>query len=183
MKPLLLSLLLAVTANAQRSGSDLGINANYDRFKNTTILKLTESLMPKRNGYVLLHFIAEFDGQGVNTKVPKRIAIMIESFTEDWYFLKSEHTLRAIRDGERYELGRMVSARSDVVRAGAVNLGAGSAFMTNRGVIEVLSLSLSREVISDLAQSDKLEIQVGPFEAEITSIQRESIKEWLALFH
>src|SRR5690242_7766976 len=99
---LLLTLLFCSTATAQTS--DLGIGSRYDRFKDETTYRLTESLMPDRAGYVLLSFETVYKGANPRLKRPSAATIILESYTDNWYFLKTDNTFRFIQDGQRASL-------------------------------------------------------------------------------
>lgn len=165
MKPLLLILALAVSASAQRS--DLGINVSYDRFRDESVVKLTESLMPDRPGYVLLSFVVTTKGKDLQHVRPKSATLVIHSYTDEWYFLKTNNTLRIIQDGERYEIGKLDIVDSEVLSS---------------GVTELLAREVPFTTIEKLSQASKLEIQVGRYEAEIKPDAVKNIKRWVAWF-
>lgn len=167
MKALLLTLALAVTVSAQKSGHDLGLNVTYDKFKDESAVKLTESLMPDRPGYVLLSLVAVIKGQDIERVRPKTVYLVLESFTDQWYFLKTDNTLRIIQDGKRYEVGKFERANSDTSRS---------------GVFETLVLEVPFAVVGRLTRAEKLKIQVGKYESEIKPTAIRNMKRWADWF-
>ena len=167
MKTLILIIALAVGAHAQNSASDLGINASYDKFKDISTVKLTESLFPDRPGYVLLSVVAQIKGQDIEHTPPHSVAIAILSFTDEWYFLKTDNTLRVIQDDQRYELGKMERVDSEVVRG---------------GVRELLVIKIPFSAVEKLSKGNRVEIQVGRYEAALNPSAIINLKNWVKLF-
>lgn len=166
MKTLLLILAIAVFPPAQINR--LGITTEYDKFRDVTIVKNSQSIMPVRPGFVLFETVASIRGKYTTGAVPREVALVIESHSDEWVFLGQSSVLRVLyNDSERYALGTMKRVSGDVV---------------GRGVVEILYLEVSIGAIEKLVKADSLEIQVGPLESEIKPEQRASIKEWLALF-
>lgn len=165
MKALLLLLALTLPAIAQTS--DIGVTSvDYDRFKDITTVRLTESLMPDRPGYVLLTVLGTLKGKEIKGP-PDHVALIITSVTPDWYFLRSQNILRVIQDEERYTLGEMKRDNSEVLRG---------------QVLEQLVLEVPFSAIKKLAKAKKIEIQVGPYESEINPSAIDNLKEWLSRF-
>lgn len=165
MKALLLLIALAFSVPGQTS--DIGvISSDYDRFRDITTVRLTESLMPDRPGYVLLSVLGTVKGPKVSGP-PDQIVIVITSVTDDWYFLRSQNILRVIQDEDRYTLGEMKRENSEVLRG---------------KVLEQLVLEVPLSAIKRLVKATKLEIQVGPYESEIKPAAIENLKEWLSRF-
>lgn len=167
MKALLFILLLAASVFAQKSGSDLGINASYDKFLDITTVELTESLPPDRPGYVLFSVAASVKGENIEHTPPHSTTIFIHSFTDDWYFLKTDTTLRVIQDGQRYQLGRMKRVHAQVATS---------------GVHELLALEVSFAAVQRLSRGSKIEIRVGRYEVELKPSAIENIKAWVKWF-
>lgn len=174
MKPLLLILLLCFSLSAQTihlsSGKTirLGVSSEYDKFSDTTVIKNSQSILPVRPGYVLFDAVASLRGKYEQGITPREVAIIIESRSDGWVFLGQSTALRVLaNDSERYSLGEMQRISGDVV---------------GREVVEVLYLAVSLDAIDKLASANELEIQIGPLESEIKPEQRQSTKEWLALF-
>lgn len=159
MKPLLI-LLLAIAPF-----QDIGVGSDYDRFKDERSSRITESLIPDKNGYVLFSLLAIT--KGPQLKRPETVAIAVTSHTEEWYFLKSDTTLRVIRDEKREELGEMDVVTSKVVQ---------------RGVVEQLLIRVPFNVAERLVNSKVLEIQVGRYEAKFSDEQLSRLKEWMDHF-
>lgn len=167
MKTLLLILLLVVTVSAQNSGADVGLNVTYDKFRDESAVRLTESLMPDRPGYVLFSVVAVIKSKDIEHRRPKTISLVLESYTDEWYFLKTDNTLRVIQDGKRYEVGRFKRVNSDTAPS---------------GVFEVLVLEVPFAVVERMSRASKLEIQVGKYESEITPPAIRNIKRWATWF-
>lgn len=164
MKTLLLLFILAAPAYGQLP--ELGLKTEYDRFTDTTTTTMTGSLVPDRPGFVLFQVIGVVKGETINT-APLETTIAILSKTDRWYFLKSSRTLRVIQDGKRYVLGTMSLENSDV---------------TTDGVIEQLVLTVPFSAIRKLSNAEKLEIQVGLYEAEINQPTIDALKRWVSQF-
>ncbi|HJT26883.1 MAG TPA: hypothetical protein VJ784_05665 [Pyrinomonadaceae bacterium] len=163
MKPLLLALLLLLPFQQ----SDFGIVSKYDRFKDETSYRVTESLMPDRRGYVILSFLTTFKGEHPLLNRPATVTMLLRSYTEEWYFQDTDNTVRMIQDGQRYELGKMSIGRSDVV---------------NNGVIEQLVLEVPFAAVERIGRAKKLEMQIGRYEVELKPETLQNIRTWAESF-
>jgi hypothetical protein len=158
--------LLLILAALQ--GVTLGINTEYDKFTDTTIIRNTQSIMPVRPGSVLFEVVASVKGKTVSGSKPTGTAIVITSRADQWVFLGTANHFRVLyNDSERYTLGTMRRVSSDI------DYGS---------VVETLYLDVTMDDIEKLSKANKLEIQIGPLESEIKTEQIASIGRWLKLF-
>lgn len=174
MKPLILILLLAVsTVEAQKNPtlpttSALGFNTRYDKFTDVTTISITQSLVPIRPGFVLLTVAGAFPGHDANKVVPS-VALILNSNSDKWMYLESEHELRLLVNGtERIKLGDMKRVHSEIGSYGKVT--------------ESLLLEVSFSVIETLARAGKIEMQIGIYEFELKPEQIDQLKEWVSRF-
>lgn len=168
MKTLFLILALAVSPQSRLSLSDLGLAHDYDRFRDETNVRLVESLMPDRPGYVLLNVFKVVKGRDPKLIRPTTAMLAITSQTDEWYFHKTQNTLLVIQDGKRYEIGNMKRIDSEV---------------THSGVREILLIEVPFATIERLSQGSEIEIQVGRYEAKLNPSVVQNIKAWVSQFN
>jgi hypothetical protein len=107
---------------------------------------------------------AAFGFKGTSLSGEPKFGLIFISGGSDWRFLK-DHTLYALVDGERLELG-------EGSHDGNVYLG---------GVSEEMIFNLTRDQFEKLANAKSVEIQLGGFERKLKSGNLERLKILLSL--
>lgn len=123
--------------------------------------------MPDRPGYVLLSFRTTYKGENPRLTRPSSVVMLLTSYTDIWYFQRTDNTVRVIQDGERYELGRMRIVSSDI---------------TENGVIEHLALDVPISSLEKISRATKFEMQIGRYEVALKPEAVHDIKRWLDTF-
>lgn len=156
--PLLLLAILTIHTHAAAQNPspprslDYPVKVEYDRFADRTDIYLNYTLVQgeARDG-LELSALAVHSGNKMAAPI-NTIMLSVASFSKDWRYLESSRTLRVIADGERLNLGEM-DRRSSVVKRGFV--------------VEFLAVIIPKETFLKIANSEKVEMQLGRIEFEL----------------
>lgn len=127
------------------------IQTTYDRFKDVSTVQLKHSLgIFDPFGFPSMHMTAVSWFSGTTPSVPDRVKLVIFSEDSAWnYRREGDRGIIAILDGKRKDLGFM-----DYVGFSGPN-GSG------HHIVEELSLTLSLDTFLQIANADKIEVQIG----------------------
>jgi hypothetical protein len=145
------------------------VKIEYDRFRDSTSATLSSSYTRSQSGTTLIGFVATVPGQSMKGKTPD-VDLVIAQMSDDWMFINGPRTLRVIlSDKDRDTLGEMRRADSRVLRSG--------------GVMEQLLLNVPFKTVVKLSQSNKVEMQVGLLEFQLTGAQLDALKDFVSRFN
>lgn len=165
---ILICLFCASSAFGQSDPTRPEVKIDYDRFRDSTGVTLTSSYTKSKTGTTLIGFVATVPGQNIKGNTPQ-VNIVIAQRSDDWMFLTGSRTLRVIlNDKERDTLGEMKVADSRTTRG---------------GVLEQLVLSIPFKSAVRLSQSNKVEMQVGLLEFQLTGAQIDALKDFISRFN
>lgn len=163
MKYIIIILLFAITAHAQEPRE--GVKSSYDRFKDVTTINVAPSTVSTlETGSFFLSVFATYPGQKKTDKL--EIVFGFISYTENWYFLKSELNLRGIVDEARIDYGKMERVDSQIRR---------------NGVLEIVATKMTVAQIEKIANSKSVEFQVGRLECKLLQTQLADLRYFLTL--
>ena len=168
----LLAILTGMAASAQSPKPprplDYPIETKYDRFDNKTsiILKYTRVQGETRDSLDMA-LLTAYEGEKLTAPI-KDVALSIASTSSDWRYLRGSRTLRVIADGERINLGEMERRNSTVGRG---------------YVMEFMGVFISSDTLRKIANSKKVEMQLGSIEFELSKEMLGYMKDFAALLN
>jgi hypothetical protein len=157
---------------AEQNAPKPKIDSTYDKFQDRTTLVLDAGNLTT-GGYDITNiiFVCNVQGQQTHGQAPSDCAIVVKQLSHGSWKFQSSRSLNLILDGkERMNLGQMLNMSEPHP-------------ITSDAVKEEVIVSVSLNAIIRMSAADKIEIQAGAVEFEMTDTQISALKTFIAYFN